>query len=58
MAGYDFDALWSDHRRAAVQQVVIPVWQATSGLPPAIGWSHFERAMLAFDDLGCAELLD
>ena len=58
VAGYDFDALRSDYRRAVVQQIAIPVWQATSGLPPAIWWSHFERAMLAFDDLGCAELLD
>jgi hypothetical protein len=26
--------------------------------PTVIWWSHFERAMLAFEDLGCEALLD
>ena len=56
--GYDVDALVADYRLSAVSLFAIPVWQATEKIPAAIWWSHFERAMLAFDDLGCAELLD
>ena len=58
VAAYGWDALLDDYRRAALGQLVIPVWQATFKLPPAIWWSHLERAMLAFEDLGCEALLD
>ena len=56
--GYGFDALVDDYRLSAVWQLTLPVWQATAKLPPVIWWSHLERAMLAFDDLGCAALLE
>ena len=56
--GYGFDALVDDYRLSAVWQMTVPVWQAAAKLPPVIWWSHLERAMLAFDDLGCAALLD
>jgi hypothetical protein len=56
--GYGFDALLDDYLLSALWQITIPVWQATAKLPAPIWWSHFERAMLAFEDLGCAELLD
>jgi len=35
----------------------IPVFQHSAKLPAAIWWSHLERIFLAFDDLGCEELL-
>jgi hypothetical protein len=64
-AGYASDGLASRSRGplavdrlSALWQITIPVWQATAKLPAPIWWSHFERAMLAFEDLGCAELLD
>jgi hypothetical protein len=58
VSGYGYDALLDDYRLSALWQIMIPVWQATAKLPAAIWWSHFERAMLAFEDLGCEALLD
>jgi len=54
---FSFDALLDDYRLSALWQITIPVWQATAKLPPVIWWSHFERAMLSFEDLGCDALL-
>ena len=54
---YDRQALSDDYRWAVLMQLVTPVWQATSGLPPLIWWHHLERIMLAVDDLGCRDLL-
>ena len=54
---YSQDALIEDYRLAALLQLTTPVWQATLDLPAAVWWSHLERSMLAFEDLGCAELL-
>jgi hypothetical protein len=39
-----------------VRQLAIPVFQHANK-PAAIWWSHLERVFLAFDDLGCEELL-
>lgn len=58
VGGYSFEALLDDYRLSALWQMTIPVWQATAKLPAPIWWSHFERAMLAFEDLRCADLLD
>ena len=54
---YGFDALWEDYRLSVVWQLVIPVWQCSMKLGAWIWWGHLERVMLAFEDLGCAELL-
>ena len=35
----------------------VPVAQAAHGIPAWIWWGHLERVMLAFDDLGCGDLL-
>jgi hypothetical protein len=56
--GYDLDALWHDYRLAVVEQLALPVFQVKIKLGPWIWWGHFERIMLAFEDLGCEELLD
>ena len=57
VVGYDWDACWDDYRLAAVRNLFIPMGQWAAKLWPAIWWSHLERAMLAFEDLQCAELL-
>jgi len=57
VTGYGFDALWEDYRLSVVWQLVIPVWQCSMKLGPWIWWGHLERVMLAFEDLGCADLL-
>lgn len=55
---YSFADLMADYRLSALWQITIPVWQATAKLPAPVWWGHLERAMLAFEDLACAELLD
>ena len=57
VTGYDRHALGDDYRLSALWQITTPIWQATYDIPPMIWWSHFERTMLAFDDLGCRDLL-
>jgi hypothetical protein len=55
--GYGLDALRHDYRLAVVRQLAVPVFQRSAKLPALIWWSHLERILLAFDDLGCGELL-
>jgi hypothetical protein len=55
--GYGRDDLREDYRLSALMQIVIPVLQAAHEIPPIIWWGHLERVMLAFDDLGCGDLL-
>ena len=57
ISGYGLDALRHDYRHAVVRQLAVPVFQHSNKLPAAIWWSHLERIFLAFDDLGCEELL-
>jgi len=56
--GYDFDALWLDYRLSVLWQVMTPVSQAAVKLGPWIWFGHFERIVMAVDDLGCLEFLD
>jgi hypothetical protein len=57
VTGYGFAALWEDYRLSVVWRLGVPVWQSSVKIGPWIWWSHLERVMLAFDDLGCEELL-
>jgi thiamine kinase-like enzyme len=54
---YDSDAFWYDYKLSAIGNLFIPVWQWSAKLWPAIWWPHVERAIMAFEDLNCAELL-
>jgi hypothetical protein len=54
---YDRQALRDDYRWAVLWQITTPVWQAAFNVPPVIWWNNMERILLAFDDLGCRELL-
>jgi thiamine kinase-like enzyme len=58
VTGYDFGALWLDYRLSVIWQLRVPVWQSSVKLGPWIWWSHLERILQAFDDLGCEELLE
>ena len=42
---------------AAIRNLFIPMRQWAAKLWPAIWWGHLERALLAFEDLQCRELL-
>jgi hypothetical protein len=54
---YSRQALDDDYRLALLWQIALPVWQAAHDIPPVIWWNNMERVLLAFDDLGCRELL-
>jgi hypothetical protein len=56
VAGYSWEQCWLDYRMAVVFHLFWPLfwWR---GLPQDIWWYTLERGMLAFEDLGCAELL-
>ena len=58
VAHYTWDECWEDYRVSVIRSILIPVWQWSVNLGPAIWWPHLERAVLAFQDLGCAELLE
>ena len=57
ISGYDRRSLDSDYRWSVVFGMLRPIWQATGGLPARVWWPNLERNALAFEDLGCAELL-
>ena len=57
--GYNWDDCWTDYRAAVITNgLFVPVRQWSSNIGPQVWWPHLERAMAAFDDLSCAELLD
>jgi hypothetical protein len=53
---YDWGQCWLDYRTAAIFNLFWPVFWSPY-LPQAIWWNALEKAMLAFGDLGCEELL-
>ncbi len=55
---YTWDKCWEDYRVSVIRSLLIPVWQWSVNLGPAIWWPHLERVVLAYQDLGCAELLE
>jgi hypothetical protein len=56
VAGYSWEQCWLDYRTAVIYHLFWPIfWHRY--LPQSIWWDTLEKGMLAFDDLGCAELL-
>jgi hypothetical protein len=55
--GYDMAALRHDYRLGVIAMLEVPLWQARN-IPAWIWWGHFERVMLAFEDLGCEKVLE
>lgn len=54
---YTWDDCWNDYRWSAVRNLNIPVIQWSEGRSAEQWQGSLERAMLAYQDLGCAELL-
>jgi hypothetical protein len=54
---YGREQLQLDYRWAVIGSLLIPVWQQTLGIPPAVWWSHLHRLLAAVDDLDCRALL-
>jgi hypothetical protein len=57
ITGYDWQQCWEDYRLSVVKSFLSPVWMYAEGRAPAVWWPILERVVLAFQDLGCAELL-
>jgi hypothetical protein len=56
VGGYDWERCWLDYRTAMIYHLLWPIfWRRY--LPASIWWYALEKGMLAFEDLGCEELL-
>ena len=55
---YSWADCWRDYRLAVIRELFVPVWQWSSGIQAGVWWSNLEKIWMAFEDLGCAELLD
>ncbi|MFL5802477.1 MAG: phosphotransferase [Roseiflexaceae bacterium] len=53
---YSWEQCWLDYRTAVIFHLFWPIFWHRD-LPQSIWWHTLEKAMLAFEDLGCAELL-
>jgi hypothetical protein len=60
--GYDWHACWHDYRLHAIENLLVPFWAWVDGTWDGFRgyhrWHQLEKAMLAFDDLACAALLE
>lgn len=54
---YTWDDCWTDYRWSAIRNLNIPVIQWLQGKSVDEWLGNLERAMVAYDDLGCSELL-
>ncbi|MCI0393843.1 MAG: DUF1679 domain-containing protein [Chloroflexi bacterium] len=58
VAGYSWDDLWDDYRRAVIIMTLIPMGQFRRGSPAGVVWFDLQDSTAAFQELNCAELLD
>lgn len=54
---YSWDQCWYDYRLCVIRKLFHPAWQWATGHHPNIWWNHLQRAMTAYEDLQCGELL-
>ena len=55
---YDWEKCWYNYRLSAIGNLFVPVVFWSAKLQVDMWRPHLERAMLAFQDLECAELLE
>jgi len=58
VTGYGWETCWEDYRLFAATRPFTLAFQWRRGGWPLVWGNNFERAMLAFDDLHCEELLE
>lgn len=58
VGSYDWERCLTDYRWAALRNLFIPAWQWAGGVPEQIWLPNMERAVQAFEDLHCAELIE
>ena len=59
VSGYNWEQCWFDYRLGAINNLLVPFWSWVD-LGENWGWHRWyqiEKGMLAFEDLGCDELL-
>lgn len=56
--GYTWDDCWLDYRLSAIHNLFFPVYHWVVEGDPALWWPNLERAMLAYQDLRCEDLLE
>jgi hypothetical protein len=54
---YGWERCRDDYRLSVIKSLLSPVWMHAQGRTPAFWWPILERVVLAFQDLGCVELL-
>jgi hypothetical protein len=58
VTGYTWEDCWHDYRLAVITRILfMPMWVWASGQSPTAWWPDLERAMQAFNDLRCADLV-
>ena len=55
---YQWEECLRDYRWSALRNIFIPILQWSRGMPGWLWWSQLEKALAAFEDLGCVELLE
>jgi aminoglycoside phosphotransferase (APT) family kinase protein len=55
---YPWSALWADYRLSVVKYLCKPVFQWANGVSASLWWDNLERVLAAYDDLGCAEIMN
>jgi Ecdysteroid kinase-like family len=54
---FTWDDCWNDYRWSAIRNLNVPVIQWSEGRSAGLWQGNLERAMLAYEDLRCSELL-
>jgi Ser/Thr protein kinase RdoA (MazF antagonist) len=54
---YTWEAMFDDYRLCVIRLLFHPAWQWQNDEGVSKAWFHFERIMLAYQDLHCEELL-
>jgi hypothetical protein len=57
VGNYTWDDCWNDYRWSALRNLNVPVIQWSQGRSAGLWWGNLERAMLAYEELRCYELL-
>ena len=55
---YSWDDCWHEYRLSTIGNLITPLWQWSAKRPIAEWWPLLENAILACQDLECAELMD
>lgn len=54
---YTWEQCLEDYRWSAIRNIFIPILQWSRGMPGWLWWSQLEKALTAFEDLRCIDLM-